>query len=329
VEGYPNPEYRQSPLGDCSASGTIRLVMRGLENGVWDSEPRAAENVWKTAAHELAHLRHLNHSVQFQAFELEMQTAIGNRRTDHRQKIIDRLVKMQKSRDGEAKLGNDAAAEAFAGAINRMLIEYELHPSDLDYARTKDNDPIIEKRVDWKQHVRPGDDPNSKRYQPANKRIAWQETLARVVAGAHLCSFLIQKNSDTIWFVGTKAHATVAEYVYVILVYAAYDMAKAETTAYKRQCVQEGDPGRAFGFRESWLSGFITRIDQRFIEARASAVYIDHKFGQKRKYASAIRGPHGYHHEGRAAGKAAADRMPIGRRGIEGGAIKGQIGDGS
>src|SRR3954469_11935693 len=58
IEPFPMPEYRTSPLGDCGYGGDIRIVLRGMVNGQWDVEARREEDVWNTAAHELAHLRH-------------------------------------------------------------------------------------------------------------------------------------------------------------------------------------------------------------------------------------------------------------------------------
>src|SRR6266702_3576511 len=149
VAPMENPEYKYNPLGFCTAKGDIRIALRGKNEGVWDVESRREQDVWDTATHELAHLRHFNHGVQFQEFEVELKEAMSNRKVNYQQKVIDRLVKLQKQREGEAALGNTAAAEAFAGAINRMLIENELNPSDIDYARGADHDPVIELSVDF------------------------------------------------------------------------------------------------------------------------------------------------------------------------------------
>lgn len=103
VTAYPMPTRGMADrLGDCCATGDIRLVMRATVDGAWVEEPRTPEDIWRTAAHELAHLRHLNHGVAFQEFEEEMRTAIGNRREDHQDKVLRRLVKLQAARDGEA-----------------------------------------------------------------------------------------------------------------------------------------------------------------------------------------------------------------------------------
>jgi hypothetical protein len=336
VTPHPKPEYATAPLGDCSRSGDIRLTMRGMTAGTWDTSPRRIQDVWDTAAHELAHLRHHNHGVAFQEFEEEMQEAVNNQTVDHREKVLRRLVKMQAQRDSEAKLGNIHAADAFAAAVNRMMLENELRPSDLDYQRAKTDDPVIQLLVDRYKHG----------LERKNTRVAWEETLARVVARAHLCQFLIRTGSNDVWFVGTKSHATVAEYVYAVLIREASQLADKEYVKFFHKAKAEGDVTRARGFRAAWLDSFVQRVHERLEAERTAAVkvaaadvpggesvalmridqalvkvrdYIS-KFQKKRRYASALNGGRAGHAEGRAWGRAAADRMAIGRKGVASGA---------
>lgn len=319
-------------LGDCTSSGDIRLVLRATIDGVWCELPRTPAEVWRTAAHELSHLKHLNHGAAFWEYHHELMRAIENQQVDHREKVIARLVKMQASRDGEAKLGNSAAAEAFAEAINRMLLDHELSPSDLDYARAADNDPVIEiyvNRVVYK-------------IEEKQTRVAWQESLARIVAKAHLCTFLVSPGSNNIIFVGTKSHVTVAEYVYGTLVPVAAALGLREYRTFRYECLKrDGHKRAANGFLEAWLSAFLARIEERFTEARQAAVtaapegtsvalvrlsgalrkvdqYIDNKFKRKRS-ASPLDRLRVRNAEGAARGRAAADRMTIGRRGVTSG----------
>lgn len=336
ITAYPMPAAGMaSRMGDCSAVGDIRVVMRCTVDGKWCDEPLSPDEVWHTAAHELAHLRHFNHGEAFRHFEAELLEAMQHEKKDHRRAVIDKLVKMQRSRQGEAELGNTDAAEAFAAAINRMMIEYELHPSDLDYARASDDDPVIELEVDLSKY----------RIEKKKSRIAWQQTLARVVADAHLCSFLIAPGTNSVWFVGTRSHATVAEYVYGTLVPAAEKMCTTEYFRYYSHCrFVLGDLSKTHGFKASWLTAFVMRVAERMREARMAAVkeaavdvpggesvalvrlngalvkvrkYIDDKFKKKGRTTS-LKSLRIKNAAGAEMGRAAADAMPIGRRAISG-----------
>lgn len=319
-------------LGDCNSSGDIRLVMRATVDGQWVNAPRSPKDVWSTAAHELAHLKHMNHGEKFQEFAMELFTAIENQLVDHREKVIERLVKMQACRDGEAKIGNAAAAEAFATAINRMLIEHELSPSDIDYARNDDKDPVIEVPVDFRMH----------NLDQKRTRVAWQESLARVVARAHLCTFLIRSGSNRIDFVGTKSHAVVAEYAYGTLASAAIILCNQAYHEYGLEGAKEFGgrwTARQPGFKEAWMVAFINRIAERFDEARKAAVteapegssvalmrlsgamtkvnaYIDNRFKGRKGSLGHLSALRSRNSEGSARGRAAADAMAIGRKGI-------------
>jgi hypothetical protein len=200
---------------------------------------------------------------------------------------------------------------------------------------------VIEIRVDLEKYG----------IKPQRTRIAWQESLARIVAKAHLCTFLIIPGTNKITFVGTKSHAMVAEYAYGILCPATHKMADKEYHTYRFKCEREGDSTKAYGYRPAWLAAFLERIQERFDEARKSAVaesvpvgcdtstalirldgamvkvreYIDGKFGKRRSYASALNGGSSHHQDGRAHGRAAADRMVIGRKGITASTTRGLL----
>lgn len=340
--------------GDCSHDGHIRLMMRpkvATDSGlmVWADAPLSPGEIWRTAAHELAHLRFLSHGGQHEDLTLELEQALSNQQQDHREKVLRKLVKMQAQRDSEAKLGNSEAAEAFAGAINRMLIEYELNPTDIDYARTADNDPVIEIAVELT------------RYGPeltARVRVAWQESLARVCATSHLCRYLVRKGSNQIWFVGTRSHALVAEYAFGTLVSAATDLsAKARHDYWTDRGWRKALPEER-GYREAWLSSFVSRIGQRFDDARREALeahvaahstptdapgatstavlrlntalvkvqdYMDTKFSGRRARIKSAVGRYTHNTDGHRDGKAAADRMAIGRKAVTAVTPKGYL----
>ncbi len=346
ITGLPMPKSGMANrLGDCSGTGNIRLVLRCTVDGEWCEEPCSPQQVWDVAAHELAHLRHMNHGDAFQDFCEELQVAMGNQKQDHKQKILSKLVKMQAQRNSEAEIGNAEAAEAFAGMINKMLIEYELNPSDIDYARATDHDPVIEIRAQLQNYG----------VKPSKVRVAWQESLAVGVANAHLCNILIRPGSNHVTFVGTKSHATVAEYVYGTMVPLIEKMSKkAELSYWKATGSGRGKDNKALGYRSAWIDAFINRIWERFREARAAAVaahaaqvgnstetglirldgalikvrkYIDDKFSQRRaaSRAGALNHRARNHEDGRAAGREAANNITLGQRGVNSGVTRKQI----
>lgn len=346
ITGLPMPLNGMADrLGDCSNTGEIRLVLRCTVDGEWCEAPLSPEKIWDIAAHELAHLRHMSHGEAFQAFTEELQVAMNNRKVDHKQKVIEKLVKLQASRHSEAELGNAAAAEAFAGMINKMLIEYELNPSDIDYARATDRDPVIEVKVNLATY----------NIEKAKVRSAWQESLAAGVARAHLCTILVRPHSNDIYFVGTHSHATVAEYVYGTMVPLIAKMSKtAEVKYWNETGCGRGKENKALGYRAAWIDSFILRIWDRFADARKAAVaecvtqggnhgsamirldgallkvqkYIEDKFSHRRaaSRAGALNHRSRNHAAGREAGRAAADNITLGRRGIAGGSSNKLIG---
>jgi hypothetical protein len=249
--------------------------------------------------------------------------------------VLKRLAKLQASAEGEAAVGNATAAQAFAALINKMMLDYELSESDLEYAKTLDDDPIIEFPVNLGTY----------KIRIQRTRIAWQEQLASIVAKANMCTFLIRTKSNSIWFVGTQSHVTVAEYTYGTLVPIIDKLSDQEYYAFLAKCQREGRSWMAHGYRPAWLNSFMQRIEERFFEARKAAVaeapnqstalmrintalvkaqgYIDIKY--KGKTSAAVNGKRDYNAAGRADGRAAANRIPLDRRGVDGGKSKNLI----
>jgi hypothetical protein len=68
-------------LGECSHDGRIRLVLRCTVNGEWCDAPMSPDEVWDTAAHELAHLRFFDHSTVTQSSRLNSWPRSATRRS--------------------------------------------------------------------------------------------------------------------------------------------------------------------------------------------------------------------------------------------------------
>lgn len=132
-------------------------------------------------------------------------------------------------------------------------------------------------------------------------------------------------------------------YVYGTLVPLVLKMAEKDynTFFYANYKAGKGDVSMVRGFRAAWLKAFLERISERFDEARKAAIaattpigasstalvrlngamvkvqdYIDNRFHQKRRYANPLSQLNGRNDTGRQMGRAAADRLDIGRKAI-------------
>lgn len=123
---------------------------------------------------------------------------------------------------------------------------------------------------------------------------------------------------------------------------------RAEVTYWKQTGCGRGKDNKALGYRAAWIDAFIERIWERFAEARKAAVaeavvrggvstetglmrldgalmkvqtYINNKFAHRRaaSRAGVLNHRSRNHEDGRAAGRAAADNITLGRRGLTGG----------
>lgn len=159
---------------------------------------------------------------------------------------------------------------------------------------------------------------------------------------ANCCRIVVQTRSNNVWFVGTEAHARIAEFTYVTLVRAAEQLATEAYDAFFKECRLDGDVTRARGFRSAWLRSFVYRISERLQESRRQTIesaaalapeaqraditqsalvrldrakkrvddFIENEYKKK---ASAIMGRDSWHDEGSRRGRAAADRVQIGK----------------
>jgi len=336
ISGMPVQPCKKTWTGDCNRHGDIRIAIRFKEDdGSWTAQ-RREQDIWKTVAHELAHLRHFNHSHTFQVFEEEMQLAVQNSRQHSGDRLIAKLMKMRAQVAGHVQLGETAAAENLAAMLNRMLVQHELSEHDLVGSEERPDDPVIQVRADLESYG----------IERKQARSAWQETLATAVAYANCCRILIRTGSNHITFVGTRSHALVAEFTYCTLVRSAEVMATKAYDAYFRECRLAGDVTRARGFRSAWLDSFTERVDerlrdeQRTIEREVVAEtkrrtgakcdsstalmpinrarkrvdeYLDAKFGRGSRYASSLNGGRRFHSDGRARGAAAANSVAFGK----------------
>jgi hypothetical protein len=274
--------------------------------------------------------------------------------TDRRQKAIDRATKLRASMQSERELGNDAAAQAFASAMSRMLIEHELLNSDLDQHEAagvvKVEEPIVERLVSLEAL-------GVKTAQRLNASLAH---LAQVVGRAHLAKILVSRGSNSIWFVGTSLACETSEFMLATLWRSVGKLARssyksAQPAQRALQMEMDTRPESAQVFTASFKQAFILRLSDRYrteLEATVTQFdagwpmaaaeaakaetnvtpqqtglmvvnnaiarvqsYVDSKYGKPRRGRGG-RGSSSYSSLGNAAGRAAADGVNLRANGL-------------
>jgi hypothetical protein len=179
-----------------------------------------------------------------------------------RTKAVDRASKLQAQMESEQSLGNEAAAQAFAAAMSRLVLEHEINQDEIERHRlagtTPPEEPIVERVVDLRKLG----------IAPRAKRNANLETLAGIVGRAHLCKILIRPRSNTIWFVGTSKHNDVSEYMLATLWRALVKMSAAGKRAARKADLTQNLKNYGGTFRQQ----FIFALDTRYQEERAAIV---------------------------------------------------------
>jgi hypothetical protein len=270
--------------------------------------------------------------------------------TDRRQKAIDRATKLRASMQSERELGNDAAAQAFASAMSRMLLEHELLNSDLDQheheGAMKVEEPIIERQVSFE----------SMGVKTVARSNASLTHLAQVVGQAHLAKILVSRRSNALWFVGTALACETSEFMLSTLW---RSLGKLARSSYKQAAPAQRALQMAVGTRpessqvytQSFKQAFICHLAIRYkeeldatvtrfdtvhaeaAEAEANTApqqtglmvvnnaiarvqsYVDSKYGKPRRGRGG-RGSSSYSSLGSAAGRAAANGVNLRANGL-------------
>jgi hypothetical protein len=172
-----------------------------------------------------------------------------------------------------------------------------------------------------------------------------------IVGKAHLCRILVRPKSNLIWFVGTKRHAEVAEYMLATL---QRNLQKIAKEAYERVYHEHnGDTSVTKGYIGAFKKGFLTQLAARYEEERQRVVtehdaaqaaagetctalvrldgavqrvdrYIDEKFTGKRR-AGAIGGSRRSNDLGLAHGREAANGIALRTNAVHGKAAHKQL----
>jgi hypothetical protein len=144
--------------------------------------------------------------------------------------------------------------------------------SDIDFEQQQKDEPVATHRIDYDQYD----------VKIRHTRVDWIERLAYIVADANFCKILVHKGSSRITLVGTKQHTAVAEYLFVTLQRAAEKISNKAYDVYRneerRKMIEaHGEDGRhgsmphTFGFRDSFINTFISRLRDRMAETQKDA----------------------------------------------------------
>lgn len=273
----------------------------------------------------------------------------------NRDKALDRASKLQAQMESEHALGNQDAAEAFAGLMSRLVLEHALHQDEITAHRAAGTivpeEPIIEVEVDLE---RAG-------IERKHRRDPNLEYLALIVARAHLCKHIIWSHSNRLAFVGTARHCEVSEYMLTTMWRALGQLARTGKLAALRAGVETR--GYTQTFREHFLHALSVRYqdEQKAVvrEQRTGVVdtstqgvqggttasdageqtalvclrkamvrveqFVDSRYGHKRKARCISTSSRNFSSAGAADGRAAASRVNLRANGIGGGTSRREL----
>jgi len=176
------------------------------------------------------------------------------------EKVLDKLKKIQAMADGAKAIGNEAEAQAFAEAFQRMLTQHKLSLSDVEFHNLDKDEPVAEWPIDYRKYPE---------FDTKRSAVQWESILAQIIADAQHCQIIRYTGTNRLILVGRQSDAEVAEYTIMTLLRAANTISRREYGAFYRKCMAEdGHPRKARGYRDAFLLGFINGLKERYDKAR-------------------------------------------------------------
>lgn len=226
-------------------------------------------------------------------------------------KVLDKLAKMKAHMESAQNIGSEAEAQAFAAAMQRMMLEHEISMSDIELQQRDVTEPVEEHWIDYSKYGE----------EPKRARVQWREQLAKIIAEAHFCRHLVHLGSSRITLVGRKSDCEVAEYMIVTLTRLLEKMSLNEWRKEWRRLGGHESPERnreareeLSGFDTAYRNSFINTLARRYIEEIKQATtptsndsgsmalvrldrktadvegYMEEKYGDKKKASGLTRG---------------------------------------
>tara|TARA_R100000655_G_scaffold110094_1_gene167539 strand:- start:5691 stop:6488 length:798 start_codon:yes stop_codon:yes gene_type:complete len=227
-------------------------------------------------------------------------------------KLKDKMQKLLNHATSAEEIGNQAEAEAFMKKLNKLCMQHKVAMAEVQaFDPSNSDESITDEMVDLYEEGLP----------IIKRRQQIVENLARAIAKANNCTFLVQTRSNNIYFVGREQDRRFAiqmfSYAWKTML---ADCHKEQTKTYYH-FKKLGMLEQAKGFRASFKRGFVSAITQRLNEAKeevrkstseetfalitvqamvAVENYVDSKYGRK---ANSIGGQSGHNGHGYAAGQ--------------------------
>lgn len=175
---------------------------------------------------------------------------------EERDAVLRKLKKMQAHEESARKIGSTQEAEAFAQAIQRLLAQYQISMTEVQFTEHLEQEAVDKEMIEWEDYG----------FKFKRRRTYWIEELSHMVCKAYGCRFLIHPGTNCISVVGRNPNRQVAAYVIGTLTYAADRISYLEHEKYRIRMEREGRVGAARGYRASFLEGMIRRLGQRLEE---------------------------------------------------------------
>lgn len=166
--------------------------------------------------------------------------------------ILAKLAKINELQKGATTEGEALTA---AKLLQQLLVKHKLEMSDIEAVELNRDEPVEKEYLEGSEY--------GFRMQ---KRVAWAENLAGIVARAHFCRIMVVTGSNTIVFVGRKSDRDVAKRIFIYLAAAARQLVEDEARNYSRTFTQKFDWEKpdVRGFKNSFFTGFANKIEERY-----------------------------------------------------------------
>jgi len=245
---------------------------------------------------------------------------------EEREKVLEKLRKLNAMAESAAELGSEHEAQAFAQKVQELLSAYKLSQADIAGGDRKVEEPINVTYIRWQDIGE----------NPRKVRVAWTERLAYLVAQAYYCDFIVSGWGGNIgMLVGAETDRRIAAYMYTTLGRFLKKLVEIEYAKKWRECTALGDVTLCRGFKAGFTYGFLVRLKERFdeevrpktptsqslaiVHVRADALKRVKEWVADNMETKPVRGTQldDGSRDGRERGKKAADDLDLSKKAIE------------